>query len=115
MVGRFSNAKKIHPRQMCMLLRNLDQKSLAIFSHHILDICENHMYIDRAVYLLGALDKKNLWNHRDKVLGLLQRRVSEDLSIDGAVHALQFFTNAGVQLAKEVLHELKFRDAMYTR
>jgi hypothetical protein len=110
----YSIREKLHPRHFCILLRKVDQKSLDIFSENILGICEQHVYLDQAVYLLGRLSLGSLWIHRDRILFLMQRRVNDDLSIDGVLHVLQFYGNAGVEVAHELIRELSFRETLYT-
>ena len=105
---------KIHPRHLCILLRKVDPKNLEQFSDNILNICDQNMYLDQAVYLLGRLSLGSLWIHRDRILGLMQRRVNDDLSIDGALHVLQLYGNAGVELGHELIRELQYRETMYT-
>jgi len=103
----------VSPRHLCILIRYFDEDSLSAFSDSILDICERHVHMDLAVDLLGRLSIPILWMHRERVLDLLHRRLNYDLPIDGTLHVAQFYANAGVEIAKEMLHEVKFREAMY--
>jgi len=70
--------------------------------------------MDHAVDLLGRLSIPILWMHREQILHLLHHRINCDLPIDGTFHVvLHFYANAGVELAKEILCEVQFREAMY--
>ena len=107
-------ADRISARHLCILLGNFDKNCLEMFSENIMDMCDKDIYLERAVYLLGRLPLQTLWLRRERVLGVLQRRINDDHSIDGALHVLQHYGNAGVELARELIRELRFRETLYT-